>query len=64
MSRNLSYCKLKEILEERPTFALAPNMHEVKALGSWIQRFVRSRMEFAVGTYLCVLAGCTLRLSK
>ena len=64
MSRNLSYCKLKEICEERPTFALAPNMHEVNALGSWIQRFVPSRMEFAVGTYLCVLAGRALRFSN
>jgi hypothetical protein len=64
MSRNLSYCKLKEIVEERPTFALALNVQEVNALGSWIQRFVPSRMEFAVGTYLCVLAGRALRFSK
>jgi hypothetical protein len=64
MSSNLSYCKLKEIVEERPTFALAPNVHEVNALGSWIQRFVSSRMEFAVGTYLCNLAGRALRSSK
>ncbi len=64
MSRNLSYCKLKEIVEERPTFALAPKLQEVNALGSWIQRFVPSRMEFAVGTYLCVLAGRGLRFSR
>jgi hypothetical protein len=64
MSRNLSCCKLKEIVEERPTFALAPNVHEVNALGSWIQRFVPSRMEFAVGAYPCVLARRALRFSK
>jgi len=39
-------------------------MQEVNALGSWIQRFGPSRMEFAVGTYLCVLAGRALRFSK
>ncbi|HYW45205.1 MAG TPA: manganese efflux pump [Bryobacteraceae bacterium] len=26
-------------------------------LGAWVRRFVPNRMEFAVGAYLCVLAG-------